>query len=243
MKKSAGALLLFALCLFAADFWTKPFGEWTDKDLQKMVSNSPWARTVNVPMNGPTPPSLGSPLGRDADPGVPSPISEGGGGGRGGRGGRPSGPDAAGPPAGFSSPVVIRWQSALPVKQALARLQYGAETAIPAEARRGIETADADYVIVVAGPLQPFLRGDLEALKEAAKQATQLAVKGKAALKPSDVKFGSVQKTVQAYFAFPRSAAFSPDDKEAEFSTRLGDLTLKQKFRFKDMTVNGKLEL
>ncbi len=67
MKKIAGLLFLFAFCLMAADFWQKPYTEWTDKDLQKMMNNSPWAHTVSVSMGGP----------------IASPDA-GGGGGRGG---------------------------------------------------------------------------------------------------------------------------------------------------------------
>jgi hypothetical protein len=33
------------------------------------------------------------------------------------------------------------------------------------------------------------------------------------------------------------------DDKEIEFSSKVGTIALKQKFKLKDMAVNGKLEL
>ena len=40
MKKIALSLLFMSGCLFAADVWqTKPFTEWNDKDLQKIMSN------------------------------------------------------------------------------------------------------------------------------------------------------------------------------------------------------------
>ena len=35
--------------LSAADLWdSKPFQDWTDKDVQKLVSNSPWARQARA---------------------------------------------------------------------------------------------------------------------------------------------------------------------------------------------------
>jgi hypothetical protein len=62
-------------------------------------------------------------------------------------------------------------------------------------------------------------------------------------LKPSDVEFTAAQASVEARFHFPRSVPYTLDDKEVEFATKLGDLSLKYKFRLKDMVFNGKLEL
>ena len=70
-----------------------------------------------------------------------------------------------------------------------------------------------------------------------------LSAKAKDAVKPADLQIAANQKTVDIVFAFPRSAAFTLDDKEVEFSTKLGDVALKYKFRLKDMVYNGKLEL
>ena len=49
MKKTAGLLLLFAFGLWAADFWQKPYTQWSDKDTEKMMTNSPWAQAVEGP--------------------------------------------------------------------------------------------------------------------------------------------------------------------------------------------------
>src|SRR5512143_1506815 len=39
--------------LWAADVWeAKPFEEWTDKDLRKVVNNSPWARPTRAVLGG-----------------------------------------------------------------------------------------------------------------------------------------------------------------------------------------------
>ena len=49
-------LLLFGLMTsvgFAADFWiTKDFLQWSEKEVTKMLTNSPWARTVSITMGG-----------------------------------------------------------------------------------------------------------------------------------------------------------------------------------------------
>jgi hypothetical protein len=249
MKKTLAAFFVFAICLAAADFWqSKPASDWGEKDLQKMLNNSPWAHQVTVSMNGPTPPSVGSSGGGGADEGgAPAPISEGGGGGRGGRGGKGgSAAGAGGEGLGGSAsmpPIVIRWQSALPIKQAMVRLRFGAEAATSADAKQILEREDPGYVIILSGPLRPFLRGSTETLKKAIMDISSLSVKGKDPLKPMDVQIGGTQRAVEMVLIFPKTTPYTVDDKEVEFSTKLGDLPLKNKFRFKDMVFNGKLEL
>ena len=53
MKKTAGLFLLFGFGLTAADFWQKPYTEWSDKDVTKMMTDSPWAKSASVSMGGP----------------------------------------------------------------------------------------------------------------------------------------------------------------------------------------------
>src|SRR5207248_802263 len=122
-KRISAVFFVFAFVLAAADFWqSKPATDWSDKEVQKILNNSPWAHQVSVSVNGPTPPSVGR-SGAPAvdDGGAPAPISAGGGaGGRGGRGGGGGGNplDAVGDSAGGGGsmpPIVIRWQSAKPV--------------------------------------------------------------------------------------------------------------------------------
>jgi hypothetical protein len=231
MKKLFAALFVFAFSLVAADFWqSKPSTEWTDKELQKMVTNSPWARSLTVSM-----PAAGA-----GDAGAPPPLSEG----RGGRGG--GGVPVDGVPAGtggLAPTLFARWQSALPVKQAFVRLKFGAQAANSPEARLLLGREEPDYVIVVSGPLRSLLRGDSAALKKAIMDTSSLSAKGKDAVMPSDIQIALNQVSNDMVFHFPRSAGFTVDDKEVEFSTKFGNLTLKFKFKPKEMVFNGKLEM
>src|SRR5471032_1908170 len=96
--------MLGAASLAAANFWdAKTYNEWSDKEVEQMLSDSPWARKLSVVI--PIPP-------RASDDNL---AGRGGasddGGGRGGRGGFP-----------VPSPqlkLVITWRSAQPVRQAL----------------------------------------------------------------------------------------------------------------------------
>ena len=50
-------------------------------------------------------------------------------------------------------------------------------------------------------------------------------------------------KVAGLYLSFPRTTPFTLDDSDVEFTTRVGDLTVKTKFHLADMVLNGKLEL
>jgi hypothetical protein len=72
LKKLSVLLLLCALCMWAADFWTtKPFTEWNEKEVNKILTDSPWTEKVTI----------------TAGVGGPGGIAEASGGRGGGRGG------------------------------------------------------------------------------------------------------------------------------------------------------------
>jgi hypothetical protein len=228
VKKFAAAFFMFVFCLAAADFWqAKPYTEWSDNDLRKMITNSPWAKSFSPPETA-------------VDPGASSPLSEGGGRGRGGNS-VISGPAPV--TNGTAPTIYARWQSALPVKQAFVRLKYGAEAATSPDAKQLLEKAETNYEIVVSGPLKSLLRGDTDSLKLALIQSSALTSKGKGPVKPSAVEISLGRDSNDMVLRFPRTTPFTLDDKEVEFETKFGDLVLKYKFKLKDMVFNGKLEM
>lgn len=241
MKKISGVLLLFACCLFAADVWqSKPYTEWSEKDAQKVMTNSPWAKTFAISVESPeAAPGFGGGDSARArgigDDGAP-PFG-GDGGGRLGGAGRTIGANQA----GSTAVITARWQSALPVKEASERLKYGAPTA---SGDKDKQTLDASYLIVLSGPLEPLLKGGrYQDLTRALANVSFLSAKGKGAVMPTGVQISSGPKGAEVLFAFSRSNPFTLEDKEVEFSTRLGDTAVRYAFRLKDMVFNGKLEL
>jgi len=228
MKKTIGILLAFAFCMMAAEFWQKPFMQWSDKDLTKMITDSPWAKSTSISM------SFG---GGGAPP--PGPAPGGGGGARGG-------PQGGGDAAGFSGPsfnVVARWQTALPMREALVRLKFGAEADKSADAQKILADQERPYEIVLSGPLGPFLPGTPEQSAKALTAVTSLSSHRTGEIKPMQIDVSQPGKTMDVLFVFPRSMPFTVDDKEVEFSTKMGTSSLKYKFKLKDMVFNGKLEL
>lgn len=233
MKKTAGLLLLLGFGLAAADFWQKPYMEWSDKDATRMMTDSPWAKFVSVSMGGPG--------------GAGPPMMPGGGGGFGGGGPQGGGGSEFGPGAQGTAPptfdVVARWQSALPIRQAFVRLKFGAEADKSADAQKVLEQKDRPYEIVLSGAMGMYLGGKPGDAAKALSEVSFLSTRRTGPIKATQIEVGKPGPKMDVVFAFPRSMPFTVEDKEVELTTKLGASNLKYKFKLKDMVVNGKLEM
>lgn len=245
MKKLAPIAVAF--CLFAADPWqSKPYTEWSDKEVQKVLTNSPWAHGVSIgggPMmsnDGPRRSDVGNP--NAANPNAANPAT---GPSVMMPGGQEGGRDRIGDsiPSGSETPstnLVVLWQSALPVKQALVRRRFGAEGATSSDAKKFLDE-NTNYLIGVSG-LTPVLTRAAQAKSEIL-QRTTLSAKGKEPLHPIDILVSPAGKVTEAVFVFPKTTVFTIEDKDVEFSTELGGVAVKNKFRLKDMVIAGGLQL
>lgn len=237
-------LLIGALagCLLqASEPWKqKKYTEWTEKEIEKVLRDSPWARTVAISL------SAGTQAGRDTG------RRRRGGGGFGGSG--TSGADAEGETGGVSrSPsddvggaarrelrVLVRWQTALPVRQALAQQQLQAEKITPEQAEQFVSRATDRYVVMLTGVPMGAMIG---ATPEAVKAATLLKAGDGKQVSVEDVRM-SQGRMPELFFVFPRAALpLDLASKSVEFVTKLGRLEIKKKFSLKEMLVDGKLEL
>jgi hypothetical protein len=248
LKKVATLVFLCALCVWAADVWVaKPFTDWSEKDVQKVLSDSPW--TAKITIVGSTA-AFAGPTGKG-----------GGGGGRGG--GRSSGPqgdgansdpgvDGGGGPGGggggdFSGPsgvnVTLLWQTALPIKQALIKRQYGAEAGTSPEAKAKLDRQEQVYVLTLAGMPGFTLAAAQGDRKTALLDTTTLTVPGKPPVKAVDVQVTGGRGTGNVSFLFPKTAPFTAEDKEMQFNSKFDKTPVKAKFKLKDMVFNGKVEM
>jgi hypothetical protein len=152
---SACAAMLFA----ASDFWkTKDSTVWTDDEVSKILSDSPWAKAKTVqPQQSQARRSSG--MGRRGGFGFPGGgggYPGGGGGYPGGGGGYPGGSSTGGGNNGDPSQnepmnLTIRWASGLPVQQALMRQGASASEELKAVAA----STEKYYVITVLGLRMP----------------------------------------------------------------------------------------
>jgi hypothetical protein len=244
LKKLFTLLFLCALCMWAADFWTtKPFTDWNEKEVQKILTDSPWTGKVSVSPGGG---GGGAPAGGGG--------GGGGGGGRGGRGGGPQGDSVGADPgidggggglgAGASGvSVTLLWQTAMPVKQALAKRRFAAEAGTSPEAKAMLDRVDQVYVLTLIGMPGSTVAAAQGDRKAALLDSTTLTVSGKPPLKAVDVQISGGRGASNVSFLFPKTTTFTADDREMEFVSRFGVTTVKHKFKLKDMVFNGKVEM
>lgn len=210
--------LLFAATALAADFWTaKPYGEWTDKDVQKMMSDSPWARPVRVQLTT-----------QDAGGGEGAGNEEGGG------------PDEG---AAKQTLHAIWNGKTMRMAQVRQRVLKG-DTADEVRDKAFIESAPADsYVIVLQAlgfrPLTKVSEADLQA-------ATKLTVgkKDGRAIAPSKVVKPEEAKGFVAVFTFPKGdKPIVASDGQVSFETKVGKYPVAAKFSLADMMSGSDLDL
>jgi len=251
------ALGCTAFLLVAEDFWVKkPFTEWSVKDATKLLQNSPWSHEVAVGAGGGGIDGAGASggsgrrggggagangdMGGIGAAGTDTPSGGGGGGGR--RGGSPGYPsETGGGPGGASMMIHVRWQSAMPIRQAIVLTQLGREKADSDQAKKFLGQVANEYVVAVAG-LPPALdRVPDEQLNELVKGAS-LQRKDKDPIAATAVQRIPGEKGSVAFF-FPKTSAIALEDKEVEFVSRVARIEVRRKFKLKDMVIADKLEL
>jgi hypothetical protein len=246
LMASAGATRLFA----ASDFWNKKDPkDWTRDEIDHLVTNSPWAKPVTAqietndrdgvyspgsPQGSPGGSTTGTPRIGLGIPGLGIPGIGGGypgsGGGRRGTG--------QGTPGSYSVKGTVLWESAEPVMAAV-------HPDFP-------EEFNGHYVITLSGfPWPPRnyrgeddVRSDQDEL-DRLKAATFLKPERGRSLQPGVVKqpiSSSVNGSI--LFGFSKDLLeIGGDDKEIEFTTRLGRSPLQVRFVPREMHYRGKLAL
>jgi hypothetical protein len=212
---------------WAREFWDdKKPADWTEDEVQLMLTKSPWARDASI-------------FDSAAHKGLSTAPRLGGGGGY-----RRTRGTAA--PGASTSPTIngpndwkamVRWESALPVREAL----------------KTPKTADVEenYIIALLGDIpgvgvpsdddEPAERQQkLDVLKE----NTKLDRKNDP-LELQSVKIAprSPRSPAGTLFYFSRVFPITADDKQVTFMTKVGPLEVKCKFTLREMMYHGSLEL
>ncbi len=217
--------------------------QWTAQDAERVLTQSPWAQSAGASFalagdsDPPPGPSIGAPQAGMASPHGATDGRWDGGVGR---------ADRNGPPTLY---VTVRWDSALPVRQAAER-NHAANHYAPEQLRK-------DYILTVIGlvPGGRYGRPELntrsgesatdvrnpEEMLEGVMRYSRLFPRGKSAIRPEDAKLDSA--TGDLHLFFPRSEKIALSDKEVTFEMRFGSLSVLKRFRLKDMVYQGQLEL
>jgi hypothetical protein len=172
-----------------------------------------------------------------------TPKSKSGGFAGGFAGGFGGGPVAQRDLLGGLPMVVLRWQSALPVKQAMARYRFKDAVKTSKEAADSLSRQESVHILGVIGMPGRVQSYNVDEIMNNA----ELIIEDRPAVKPTQVIPQQEGDQVGLYIIFPK---YNPDgtplitlqDKNVEVSITAGRYDIKKKFSLKDMVYQDKLE-
>jgi hypothetical protein len=207
------------LCSPAGEFWNEKKPEdWTDAEIQELLTRSPWAKEGAVSVFGG---AGGSLLNRNGAMNRSGNMSS--------TGRQRSNPTQTtqGDAPDLRYKAIVRWQSALPIREALKQ--------------KSMPAVEDNYIIAVVGDLAMADPDADEAQRESRldmmKQSTKLDKHG-GAIPLTNIE---TVKKLGTLFYFPRAEPIK--DGQVTFTTKLGPVEVKCKFVVKEMMYRGKLEL
>ncbi len=249
--RTVAILAVGTATLWAADSWQKKdFTQWGQKEIRKLLTDSPWSQSVRIKSGYVPSMGTGAPLGRVSEQSVTRSGGQAAGsasggaaarrGGGSGNVGRRVGSTDRLPPR---TQVLIRWVSALPVKRAMVKQRFG-EKPIGPEGLEYLGHEESHYRISILGlPRQlvpnPEEAGALDDLKK----SILLKRKNKNDILAETIDVQPRQRLVVIYARFPRTDAVTLDDKNVELVVNLKSTKVKRKFKLKEMVFEGQLEL
>jgi hypothetical protein len=219
----------------------KPVGEWSEDDTKQILSDSPWAKSVQPEIDrtnnaGRSRRGMGRGGGIGIG-GIGIGLPGGGMGRRGGMGypggGNPNPNGGSGTDQPQAPPLKLRWESALPIREAELKAR---ETNAPA-------VDEGHYAVAVYGVPDRMLNQDEKTLSGTLKKEAVIKRDGKKDLKPSSVEVLRREDGNVLLYLFPRSTEISKNDKHLEFNAKIVRLKLSQPFDVEQMNYRGKLEL
>lgn len=247
--------------LARAGFWEKKkFPYWNQDEVDKMLTDSPWAKSMRVAF------SLQDPRGHRAlsfsDVGLPGGIgfpgpglgipgagwpgggqrSPGGGadfpgGGTGDRGGR------RGTSVRAEAYLTVRWSSALPIKQAALLDRHGSVEKTPAAAVERLGREETHYIIEVFGLPAQVVHMEEGRLETELLESASLIRNSKRPIAAEVVEAPPHGGYRWFTFRFPRTDSITVEDHEVEFYAGAGPFEFNKKFRLKPMVYDGALAL
>ena len=225
--------LLLLLCLILANvalgqsFLLKDYTQWTASEVQKVLTDSPWAAEVRKVMSMAVLMESRQAGDSGTGPRVVAPRASTG--------------NSSGQGGGIEITLRISWQSALPVRRALVRSRLGSATApIAVDVQEYLQKDPADYVVLVTG--MPIRQARAIELTAAKKKCSLHAGKSPEIIARS-LELQNRNETVDVLLTFPRSRPIKLEDDEVEVQLTLGPVEVKKKFKLKNMVYDGKLEL
>ncbi|HXM22968.1 MAG TPA: hypothetical protein VN948_17050 [Terriglobales bacterium] len=226
--------LLFAVDLWAGEPWKeKLYKDWNEKDVRKILNESPWSKRIEVERNERTHAGLESP----EDTSTASEAAGESGEEEAGRGTEQEEKETKKNGINF----VIRWGSSRTMREAWVRGQVLQKRISEVDTEKSLPPAPGDYELLLVGPdMTLFEKTDEATLKE---KSYLLAKKSKQGINPSKVEFARTSdgKRIKGIiFHFPKRTPggepiFAADEKELKFLAPVGAVEIKASFDLQKM--------
>jgi hypothetical protein len=156
--------------------------------------------------------------------------------------------------------VTVRWLSSGPMQEA----------ALKSDNSKGIADFSKEYYVVAVSGMRmggggigqggeqgqrrppqgqpggegaPDSQQRMAQMRERMKESTTLTIGSRGPMQPARVEMVRGEAGPVMVFLFPRVTDVSASDKDIQFQTAMGPMSVKAKFPLKDMTVKGKIEL
>jgi hypothetical protein len=244
------ASLGFAPFAISRSWEDQPFPSWTVEFVDRMLTDSPWAKQGAVsfeldPIQHLQPASYAQ-IGLPGGIGLPGSGIPGVGWPSGGS--RTGNPPSTWPRGGGSSVrteiyLTSRWSSALPIRRALALQEFGADGLETEKALELLNASPAEYVIEVAGfPTTAVPQGAKKFAAELLDTA-RLTVRGRPPMPATSCDVPEYGMHLVATLRFPRFKDLSAGEGQIEVVAQSRRMNIRERFKLKSMVYAGSLEL
>lgn len=245
MTGLAGVMTLAAVVVARAGgppWKTKPFEQWTQKEVDEVLHNSPWAKVESVPTDW-KPSRLGAANAQEGSAPMPgaapsmggAPAGAAGTYGGGARGSAGGDQEQIGSSQGRAT-YYLRWNSSRTVREALVRDGILSGKLKESDAAKYLTAPVTDYEVLVAGAdMTPFQDSTPDELKA---KSFLRGEQSKVEVNPSNVnvvRSPEGSKVTAVVFTFSRKAAdnkdvAAPEEKGLRFECKLKGLDLRTTF-------------
>jgi len=230
--------LAAALCCAALGLgqdWSKPaFPEWRDQTVLRLITDSPWAKVSKVKLEwtkrGEQTITYKDVPGADHSPNKPFGSPVGGIGA----------PRLKYP---TQAEILIRWASALPVRQAAALYKQREGKLDATKLNELVGVPSPDYILEVRGVPSEIAHMGAESVEQIARQSTFLRTAAGRVLKPVRAQVTLQGATLTLLVHFPRTEPIRAEERDVEFLGNLQIFEFKERFKLSSMTYLGHLEL
>jgi hypothetical protein len=228
-------LALIACAAFAGSVPEGDFRNWSEKQIKKILTDSPWIHRGYLRL-----PETDSSEGAPATPTDTIDFAEAISAGCGGCSYTPPNMHTLHPLDGYT----VSWLSALPVKQALLRRQFGEKVPKGPSVDAYLAEDSSWYYISVGGLPHRIVSNNMQVLQRAAFLKTGDGT----IIRAGEVEAAANRDSVTVFFSFPRKGADGKpairlEQKKVELLLEFGVQRIREEFKLKNMVYRGKLAL